>query len=93
MAIKPGQSSQLDEIFGLEGRLGNSPFEAKRVGFGLGFMVKVFFVFLYKKKRYRYEDELGSKKIQPFPGNVARNACWYFLTHIEIIRKHTELPL
>ena len=39
MAIKPGWGSQLDEIFGLEGHLGNSPFEAKRVGFGVGFMV------------------------------------------------------
>jgi hypothetical protein len=28
-----------------------------------------------------YEDELDLKAIrQPFPGNGARNACWYFLT-------------
>ena len=51
MAIKPGQSSQPDEIFGLEGRLGNSPFEAERVGFGVGFMVKVFFCVFYTKRK------------------------------------------
>ena len=44
MAIKQGQSSQLDEIFGLEGRLGNWPFKAERVGFCVGFMVKVCFI-------------------------------------------------
>ena len=49
MAIKPGRSSQPDEIFGLEGHLGNSPFEAERVGFGVGFMVKVFFYVFYTK--------------------------------------------
>jgi hypothetical protein len=44
-------------------------------------MVKIFYVFYVKKKRYRYEDELGSKKVQqPFPDNDTRNACWYFLT-------------
>ena len=31
-----------------------------------------------------YEDELDSKTIrQPFPGNGARNACWYFLMFTE----------
>ena len=31
-----------------------------------------------------YEGELDSKAIrQPFPGNGARNACWYFLTFTE----------
>ena len=31
-----------------------------------------------------YEDELDSKAIrQPFPGNGARNACWYFLMFTE----------
>ena len=31
-----------------------------------------------------YMDELDSKAIrQSFPGNGARNACWYFLTLIE----------
>ena len=31
-----------------------------------------------------YEDELDSKAIQqPFPGNGARNTCWYFLTFTE----------
>ena len=37
-------------------------------------------IFVKKKKRYRYEDELGLKKIQQaFPSNGARNTCWYFL--------------
>ena len=31
-----------------------------------------------------YEDELDSKAIrQPFPGNGAKNACWYFLKFTE----------
>ena len=31
-----------------------------------------------------YEDELDSKAIrQLFPGNDAKNACWYFLTFTE----------
>ena len=31
-----------------------------------------------------YEGELDSKAIQqPFPGNGAGNACWYFLTFTE----------
>ena len=31
-----------------------------------------------------YKDELDSKAIQqPFSGNGARNACWYFLTFTE----------
>ena len=45
---------------------------------------------LKKKKTYFflflkiYEDQLGSKlEQQPFPGNGARNACWYFLTFTE----------
>jgi hypothetical protein len=50
--------------------------------------------FYIKRKDTRYEDELGPKKIwQLFPDNGARNACWYFLTQIEIIRKRTEVPL
>lgn len=40
MAINLGRSSQLDEKFGLEGGLGNLPFEAERVGFGVGFMIE-----------------------------------------------------
>jgi hypothetical protein len=76
----------------------NSPLEAEGYRVEVGFMVKKYFLcslFLYvKRKDTRNEDELGSKKMQqPFPGNSARNACWYFLTHIEIIRKRTELPL
>ena len=40
---------------------------------------KTFFLFLKI-----YEDELDSKAIQqPFSGNGARNACWYFLTFTE----------
>ena len=47
-----------------------------------------------KDKTQGYMGELGSEIIQQlFLGNDARNACWYFLTHTEIIRKHTELPL
>jgi hypothetical protein len=60
-----------------------------------GFHGENIFVFFYvEKKRYRYEDELGSKKIrQPIPDNSARNGCWYFLTHTEMIRKCIELSL
>ena len=94
MAIKPGWSSQPDKKFGFGGGSENSPFEADRYWIGVVFMVKIFFMFFYKKKRYKYEDKLGSKKIrQPLPGNGARNACWYFLTQTEIIRKRTEVPL
>ena len=50
MAIKPGWSSQPDEIFGLEGGVGNSPFEAERVGFGVGFIVKIILCCFYKKE-------------------------------------------
>ena len=28
--------------------------------------------------------------VNPIPGNGARNACWYFLTFTERIRKRTE---
>ena len=55
---------------------------------------KYFYFYKRKDKRYRYEDELGLKKIrQSFPGNGAKNACWYFLMHTKIVRKRTELPL
>ena len=38
-----------------------------------------------------YEGELDSKTIQqPFPGNGARNACWYFLTFTDKIRKRMK---
>ena len=48
-------------------------------GKGRGKKTKEIFLFLKK-----YEDGLGSKAIrQPFPGNGARNACWYFLTFTE----------
>ena len=50
--------------------------------------------FFLKGKTQGYTGELGSEiQQQPFPDNGAINACWYFLTHTEIIRKHTELPL
>ena len=72
MAFKLGWSSQPDEWFGFEtgDGLRNSPFEAERYGFEVGFMVKKdkrrYFCF-YKNKGYRYEDELGSKKIATVP--------------------------
>ena len=52
MAMNLGRSSQPDEIFGLEGGSGNSPFEAERVGFGVGFMIEkikenIFFIFCF----------------------------------------------
>ena len=48
-------------------------------GEGRGKKTKEIFLFLKK-----YEDGLGSKAIrQPFPGNGAKNACWYFLTFTE----------
>jgi hypothetical protein len=42
MAIKPGRSSQPGERFGFgeSGGSEKSPFEAKRFGFEVGFMVK-----------------------------------------------------
>jgi hypothetical protein len=40
MAIKPGQSSQLDEKFGLEGGSRNSPFEAKGFAKDVGCMIE-----------------------------------------------------
>jgi hypothetical protein len=47
----------------------NSPFEVDQYWIGVVFMVKLFW-FLIKKKRYKYEDELGSNKILlPFPSN------------------------
>jgi hypothetical protein len=63
-----------------------------------GFMVRKDrrndFFFEKEDKTEGYTSELGSEMIQqPFPSNGARNACWYFLTHTEIIRKRTELPL
>jgi len=72
-AIKLGWSPLPDEWFGFGGGSANSPFEVDRYLIGVDFMVKIFFVFFYKKKRYKYEDELGSKKIwQLFPDDGAR---------------------
>ena len=53
-----------------------------------------FFLFEKKDKTQGYTGELGLEIIrQPCPDNGARNACWYFLTHTEIIQKRMELPL
>jgi len=53
-----------------------------------------FFIFEKKDKTQVYMGELGSEIIQQqLPGNGARNAYWYFLTHTEIIHKRTELSL
>ena len=61
MAIKPGWSSPPNERFGFGGGSLNSPFEAVRFGYEVGFMVNIFCVFYIKRKDTRYEDELGSK--------------------------------
>ena len=34
-------------------------------------------------KGYRYEDELGSKKIETVPWQRCQKVCWYFLTQTE----------
>jgi hypothetical protein len=34
----------------------------------------------YKKKGYRYEDELGSKKIATVPRQRRQKSSWYFVT-------------
>jgi hypothetical protein len=70
MATKPRWSSCLDEWFGFEesGDSWNSPL--KRIGKDLKWISwwKYFCVFIKRKdKRYKYEDELGSKKIVIIP--------------------------
>ena len=35
-------------------------------------------------KGYRYEDELGSKKITTVPRQRRQKACWYFLMSTEV---------
>jgi hypothetical protein len=74
IAFKLGWSSQLDERFNFETGDGsrNSPFEVKGFATDVGFMIEKikenYFVFIKRKdKRYRYEDELGSKKIATIP--------------------------
>jgi hypothetical protein len=53
-----------------------------------------FFLFERKDKTQGYMGELGLEIIMTtIPDNEARNACWYFLMHTEIICKRTELPL
>ena len=73
MAIKPGWSSLLDERFGFGGDSENSLFEVERFLIGVEFMVKKIkrklFCF-YKNKGYKYEDELGSKKIATVPRQI-----------------------
>ena len=55
---------------------------------------KTYFLFEKENKIQGYTGGLGLEILQQlFPGNDTRNACWYFLTHTEIIRKHTELLL
>ena len=41
-------------------------------------------VVFIKRKGYRYEDELGSKKIATVPWQWRQKACWYFLTSTEV---------
>jgi hypothetical protein len=49
MAIKPGQSSQPDGIFGFGGGSKNSCFEADRYWIGVVFMVNFFYFFIKRK--------------------------------------------
>ena len=46
--------------------------------------IKIKLFCFYKNKGYRYEDELGSKKIATVPWQRRQKACWYFLTSIEV---------
>jgi hypothetical protein len=44
---------------------------------GVEFMMKIFLCFVKRKdKGYRYEDELGSKKIATVPRQRCQKACW-----------------
>jgi hypothetical protein len=53
---------------GFGGGSRNSPFEAEQFLVGVVLMVRKRKCFcFYKKKGYRYEDELGSKKIAIVP--------------------------
>jgi hypothetical protein len=49
----------------------NSPFEVEGFEFEVGFMVEkvkeIFFFVFIKRKGYKYEDKLGSKKIATIP--------------------------
>jgi hypothetical protein len=47
-------------------------------------------IYFYKNKGYRYEDELGLKKLVTFPGNGARKFVGISLTHTERFYKHTS---
>ena len=51
MAIKLGWSPLPDERFGFGGGLVNSPLEAEGYGVEVGFMVKIFFLFLFIKRK------------------------------------------
>jgi hypothetical protein len=46
-----------------------------------------------KKKGYRYEDKLGSKKITTVPQQRGQKACWHFLTQTERFYKSMQLLL
>jgi hypothetical protein len=45
---------------------------------------RLFCFYKRKDKGYRYEDELGSKKIATGPWQRCQKACWYFLTFTEV---------
>jgi hypothetical protein len=83
MAFRLGWSSQPDGRLGFEGGSGNSPFEVGQFWIRVEFTVKKikenYFVFI-KIKGYRYEGELGSKKIATVPQQWRQKTCWYFLT-------------
>jgi hypothetical protein len=74
IALKLGWSSQSDEQFYFKTGDGsrNSPFEAEGFATDVGFMIEEikedYFVYIkIKHKRYKYEDELGLKKIATIP--------------------------
>jgi hypothetical protein len=70
-AFKLGWSLLPDERLSFGGGSANSPFVAGRKGFEVGFMMekvkKIFFLVFIKRKGYKYEDKLGSKKIATVP--------------------------
>jgi hypothetical protein len=77
---------------------GTPPLKRKGFATDVSFMIEKikedYFVFKKRKdKGYRYEDELGLKKIATVPRQRCQKACWYFLTSIERFCKRMELPL
>jgi transcription initiation factor IIF auxiliary subunit len=79
VAIKLGWSPLLDEWFGFGGGSENSPFEIDQYWIEVVFMVKIYFLYKKKKKRYKYEDELGSKKIATIPRQQRQKCLLVFL--------------